>query len=105
MVLRGAGERRAALGHEAVAQPQVQRAPADAVAGLEHEHRTAGALDRPRGGQPREPRPDDDHVGPAGTAARGAGGGLGGERGGRAGGQCAADQPAAVMRESDMPGN
>jgi hypothetical protein len=61
-----------------VAEPAVgPGAPADTVAGLQHEHPEPRAAQLARGNQPREPGADDDHVGvrmrlaPARTAGLG----------------------------------
>jgi hypothetical protein len=68
-VLGGADELGAALGDDAVAQVDVDHAPAHAIARLEHDDRPAGGDDVARGGQAGEPGADDDDVGRAGRRA------------------------------------
>ena len=73
VILGRAGERRAALGHLAVGEREVERAAADAVTRLEHDHGTAGLGDRAGGGEAREPGSDHDDVGTLGGVVSGAG--------------------------------
>ena len=59
------------------AEGGVQRAPADAVARLEHDDRPVGGHERPGGREAREPGADDAHIGasgapPGGRCRRGA---------------------------------
>ncbi len=82
----------------------VERAAADAVARLEHEHRMPGGLDLTRRAEAGQAGADDDHVGVARSAraarAAGAGGvcgtGRAGDGNGAGGGCGAAEQLAAA---------
>ena len=55
---------------------RVERAPADAVARLEHDDGAVGGDQRARGGEAREPGADDAHVGAPRAPARGGGAGV-----------------------------
>jgi hypothetical protein len=65
-VLREADPLAAQLDHRAVTERVIQEAPADAVAGLQHEDREPGGQKVARGGQPGEPGTHNDWVHPVG---------------------------------------
>src|SRR6185503_6316989 len=87
------------LGDMAAAEVGVERAPADAVARLDDDHRVPGGDEAPRGGEARETGPDDRDVGAAGAPARlaraGGGRGVGAGREERGARDSAADELAA----------
>ena len=64
-VLRRPDERRPEVDHLAARELVVPRAPAHALTRLEHDHRTAGLLERPGGREAGQPGADDRHVGAA----------------------------------------
>ena len=88
----------AELGDVPAPEVRVQRSPADAVAGFEHDDGAPGGYEPPRGGQAGKPGADDGDVGAARTAAPARGRGGGGvcvEREQRGAGGGAPDELAA----------
>ena len=84
----------------------VERAPADAVTGLEHEHRVPGGPDLARRAQAGQAGADDDHVGSAGSArgrAAGGGSGISGARGAADGNRaCGRGRAAEQLAAADV---
>ncbi len=73
----------------------VQRAPADAVARLEHDDAVPGGDERPGRGEPGEPGADDADVGASRASARGGGSGGGPKGEERGAGGTRSDELAA----------
>ena len=97
-VLRRPDERGAALGEAAAAQMGRAHAPADALARLGHEDVAPGAPQGAGGGQARQARADDDHVGPRAAPALARGGGDARQRRRGARGERSCDQLAPGER-------
>ena len=91
----GPDELAADLADAPAADRAVQRAPADAVARLEHDDGAVGSDEGAGGGEPGEPGADDADVGASRAPARGGGGGGGSQGEERRAGGPRSDELAA----------